>query len=123
MVADWRKSLHAQVSPEEALEKGPVSRRMSAEEVPGELDKTVVGCAECHMLNSEKHKDTFEHNGFTVHVVVTPEDCSTCHPIEVKQYAKNLMSHAAVNLGNNPIYRHLADSANAVQMLENGSLR
>jgi len=63
MVADWRKSLHAQVSPEEALKKDPMSRRISAEEVPEDLAKTVVGCAECHMLNSEKHKDTFEHNG------------------------------------------------------------
>jgi len=122
MVADWRKSLHAQGTPEEALKKDQKSRRVSAAEIPEDLFKTAVGCAECHTLNSEKHKDTFEHNGFTVHVIVTPEDCSTCHPTEVKQYAKNLMSHAYVNLADNPVYRHLADSTNGVQILENGKL-
>jgi hypothetical protein len=35
--------------------------------------------------------------------VVTPEDCATCHPVEVGQYGKNLMSHAYGNLKNNSV--------------------
>jgi len=78
----------------------------------------VVGCAECHTMNSEKHKDTFEHNGFNVHIIVTPSDCSTCHRVEVQQYGKNLMSHAYGNLVNNPVYRTLADEVNGMKSFE-----
>ena len=69
----------------------------------------VVGCAECHTLNPEKHKDSFEHNGYKVHVVVTPQDCATCHPVEVNQFGKNLMSEAYGNLENNPVYQSLVN--------------
>ena len=70
-------------------------------------------------MNSEKHKDSFDHNGFKVHIVVTPSDCATCHPIEVQQYGKNLMSHAYGNLINNTLYRSLIDSVNGIQSFEN----
>jgi hydroxylamine dehydrogenase len=122
IVADWQKSVHAMVTPAEALKKEPKARKVSATRFPGDLGKSVIGCAECHTLRSERHKDTFEHNGFTVHVIVTPEDCATCHPIEAKQYEQNLMSFAHVNLNNNPVYRHLADAVNGVQSFENRKL-
>ena len=77
-----------------------------------------MGCAECHTLRSERHQDAFEHNGFKVHIVVTPEDCATCHPAEADQYGKNLMSHAHINLNNNPVYKLLADSVNGVQSFD-----
>jgi len=66
------------VTPEEALKKGklegecPLTRSRSA-------SKTVVGCAECHTLNSEKHKDVLNttvkgsHRGHSA-------DCAVCHP-------------------------------------------
>jgi ssDNA-binding Zn-finger/Zn-ribbon topoisomerase 1 len=79
-----------------------------------------VGCAECHTLNPEKHKDTFGHNGFKIHVVVTPQDCATCHPVEVGQYGKNLMSHAYGNLQKNPVYHDLARSATGMQVFKEG---
>jgi hypothetical protein len=104
--------------PEEALKKEPKALRVSAQKFPGELGKTTVGCAECHTLNSESHKDAFEHNGFKVHIIVTPEDCATCHPTEVAQYGKNLMSHAHGNLNNNPVYKLLADSVNGIQTFD-----
>ena len=120
MVAAWEKSRHAGTSPEEGLKKPELERRISAKRVPEELAKNAVGCAECHTLNPDKHSDTFEHNGYQVHIVVTPEDCATCHPVEAKQYGKNLMSHAYGNLQNNSLYQDLARTINGVQFLEHG---
>ncbi len=122
IVADWKKSLHAQVTPRKALEKEKLSRRMSAEKVPSRLAEVVVGCAECHTMNPESHKDTFEHNGFKVHVVVTPKDCQTCHPVEVAQYEKNIMSHAYANLKKNPVYHGLLDTSLGPQVFKDGKL-
>lgn len=119
IVAEWKKSLHAQITLTEAIKKPKLERRVSIQKVPDSLAQPIVGCAECHTLNSEKHKDSFDHNGFTVHSVVTPTDCSTCHPTEVQQYGKNLMSHAYGNLMNNPVYRSLADAINGIQSFEN----
>jgi hydroxylamine dehydrogenase len=112
IVADWRKSLHAKVTPAEALKKKPQSRRMSAKEVSDDYADVVVGCAECHGLRPEKHEDTFEHAESKVHVVVTPDDCATCHPVEARQYSGNLMSRAYGNLRNNPLYHDLTDAIN-----------
>jgi hydroxylamine dehydrogenase len=71
-----------------------------------------VGCSECHTMNFEKHKDTFAHNGYDVHIVVTPLDCATCHSKEASQFSQNLMSHAHVNLTQNSLYRDLMESIN-----------
>jgi hydroxylamine dehydrogenase len=122
IVADWRRSQHAAITPEEAMKKYPNAKKVSSEKIPGKLQETVVGCAECHTLNSSKHKDSFEHSGLKVHVIVTPEDCSTCHSAEAKQYEKNIMSHAYGNLQNNPLYHQLADSINGIQSFDNGRL-
>ena len=118
IVADWRRSHHARVTPAEAMKNKPLERRVSAAEVPEHLANVVVGCAECHNLSPEKHKDTFEHGGERVHVVVTPADCARCHPTEATQYEQNLMSHAHVNLRNNPVFNSLAHATNAVAALE-----
>jgi len=118
ILAEWEKSLHARMSPMEALKKPELERRVSAEKIPDELGTTAVGCAECHTMNPEKHKDTFEHEGYKVHVVVTPEDCAVCHPTEAKQFGQNLMSHAYGNLRNNPVYHSLVDSVNGIQSFE-----
>ncbi len=119
IVADWRKGLHARVTPAEALKKDDLERRISVAKVPENLANVAVGCAECHNLNPEKHKDTFEHADYKVHVVVTPNDCATCHAVEVKEYGQNLMSHAYGNLKNNPVYHSLVNSATGVQSFEN----
>jgi hypothetical protein len=58
------------------------------------------------------------HNGYRVHVVVTAEDCAICHPIEVKQYGRNIMSHAYGNLANNLVYHHLVDAVNGIQSFD-----
>ncbi len=118
ILAEWEKSLHARITPKEALKKPELERRVSAKKIPDELGAIAVGCAECHTMNPEKHKDTFEHEGYKVHVVVTPEDCAVCHPTEAKQFGQNLMSHAYGNLRNNPVYHSLVDSVNGIQSFE-----
>ena len=118
IVSAWKKSRMSMVTPGAANSVPAKERRVSFEKVPGNLADVVVGCAECHTLNAEKHKDSFEHNGYKVHVVVTPQDCATCHPVEMKQFGKNLMSEAYGNLENNPVYRSLVKSITAIQSFD-----
>ncbi len=118
ILAGWEKSRHSKITPKGALKKTPLERRVSAEKIPDEIVTVAVGCAECHTMNPEKHADTFEHEGYKVHVVVTPEDCAVCHPAEAKQYGQNLMSHAYGNLKNNSVYHSLADAVNGTQSFE-----
>jgi len=50
-----------------------------------------VGCVECHRAD-EKDADAFHHYNETIATVVTPLDCSHCHPKEFKQFE---LSHHA----------------------------
>ncbi|EPR38706.1 hydroxylamine oxidase [Desulfovibrio sp. X2] len=105
VVAGWRASRHAQITPAEALKVPAASRRVSSSDIPEELSGTVVGCAECHVTRSAEHgKGAFEHNGFTIHVDVSPDDCAQCHAVERKQYDGNIMAHAYGNLAHNTLY-------------------
>lgn len=119
ITAGWEKSRMARITPKMAQAKPARQKRVSFDQLPEDLGNVVVGCAECHTMNPEKHKDTFEHNGYEVHVVVTPEDCATCHPVESGQYKKNLMSNAYGNLEDNPLYQDLVKSVTGVQSFEN----
>jgi len=119
---DWLKSKHSRTRPSEAMGKGELERRFSANSIPEELAHVVVGCAECHTLNPESHPDTFEHNGFKVHTLVSPRDCSVCHPVEASQFEQNLMSRAHGNLMGNPLYAALANSINGPQAVKDGAL-
>ncbi len=98
--ADWRASRHAE----------------------GDAKSGSVGCAECHTRNPEKHPDTFEHNGFQVHVVVSPADCAGCHRQPADEFDRNMMAHAHANLIENPIYMQLASELNAVKVFAGGEL-
>ncbi len=122
IVADWQKSQHAKISPAQALKRPRLERRISVDEAPKGMADHSIGCAECHTMKSKGHKDSFDHNDFNVHVVVTPKDCSSCHPVEANQYGKNLMSHAYGNLQHNTLYRSLVNSVNGVQSFEEGRL-
>lgn len=110
IVADWEASRHAARTPTEALAVQRPARRLSAATVPAELAGAVVGCAECHTQRPEAHADTFEHNGHRVHLVVSPEDCRTCHAEEAAQYSGNIMAHAYGNLAGNRAYQALEQS-------------
>jgi len=110
-----RKGAHSRTTPAQGLKKDKLKRKVSFIKPPETLAHTTVGCAECHMIKGEKHKDTFEHNAYDIHTVVTPGDCAACHPAEMEQYEKSFMSQAYGNLQNNPVFRSLADSTNGVQ--------
>jgi len=120
IVADWRRSRHARLTVAEALGKDTLERRISAKKVPARYKSFAVGCAECHTLSPESHKDTFDHNSYRVHVVVSPADCSLCHPVEKEQFEKNLMAHAYKNLMGNPVFKSLAFAANSPESLSGG---
>ena len=103
IVADWQKSRHAATTPKAAAGIDELQRRMSGTAVPENLQGNIVGCAECHTLRGEAHADTFEHNGYDIHVVVSPDDCATCHTTEREQYAKNILAMAEKNLSENKL--------------------
>jgi len=110
IVMGWQNSRHAKISPQNAMTVEGPARKVSSKKVPENLRGTVVGCAECHLLRPQAHADTFEHNGYEIHVVVSPSDCATCHSQEAEQYSKNLMSHAFGNLAENTLYQKLQTS-------------
>ncbi len=123
IVEDWKRSRHSRVTPGDAIKKPESERRVSAAKMPEKLTSTAVGCAECHTLNTPSHKDSFSHGDMQVHVLVTPKDCATCHPTEVAQFDKNLMSHARGNLINNKLYQTLTKSATGHQALKRQGLQ
>ena len=57
-----------------------------------------VGCYECH--RAEKGEpDAFEHYDATIAIIVSPKDCSRCHPNEVAEFGASHHSKAARILG------------------------
>jgi len=122
LVFSWQNSRHATMSPQLGMQKPELERRISAESVPEELKNVAVACFECHGLNTKNHKDAFEHFGYTINLIVSPNDCQTCHPVERQQYSENLMSHAYGNLVNNVVYKQLIDAANGHYQIKNGNL-
>jgi hydroxylamine dehydrogenase len=122
IVNNWQNSLHAKITPKEALTVKGIARKVSSETVTEDLQNVVVGCAQCHMLRPEAHADTFEHNGYRIHVVVSPDDCKTCHLIESEQYSKNIMAHAYGNLADNKLFQKLEHSILAATNYQNSKI-
>ena len=112
IVEAWKKSRHGRFSPAWARRRTDLKRRMSrTEPLEGSWDNNVVGCAECHTLRPKEHgQGTYEHNGFEIHTVVSPDDCATCHPVEREEYSKNLMAMARTNLADNATYQDMVRS-------------
>ncbi len=107
IVEDWQRSRHSMTTPAEAMAVKGLGLKVSSPSVPDALQRTAVGCAECHSLRPKEHADTFEHNGYDIHIVVSPGDCRTCHAQEADQYSRNIMAHAYKNLAGNKIYNDL----------------
>ncbi len=122
IVQDWMTSRHSKTIPAEALKKAPIEKRISAESLPQGLQGYAVGCYECHSLNPDVHKDNFKHMGHKINVVVTPNDCRTCHPAEARQFLGSKKSNAYKNLMGNAVYRTLVDASTGIAKFENGSL-
>ncbi len=122
IVKDWETSRHSRVILKDALLKPVLQKRVSGQSVPGKFHDHVVGCYECHSQNTEKHKDSFEHFGYTINVIVTPADCSTCHPAEVSQYKNSKKANAHNNLMSNPVYHLLVNTINSSQNISNDKI-
>jgi hydroxylamine dehydrogenase len=122
IVEDWLGSIHAKTTPAAALKKPDMQKRMSAKKVSPRLEKIAVGCFECHSQNPDKHKDNFAHNGFRINAVVTPNDCSICHPAEIEQFAGSKKAHAVKNIMANPLYHTLVATTAGVKEFKDGKL-
>lgn len=113
IVESWKNNKHAQITVENALNKNELQNMVSNKTINEKYLKIAVGCYECHSLNTDKHTDSFEHNGYKINIVVSSNDCATCHSSEKKEYNENLMSHAYGNLMNNSVYQDLMLNINA----------
>ena len=122
IVKGWQKSRHAAITPKQALAVDGLARKVSSKTIPDNLQNHTVGCAECHTLRPDAHADTFEHNGYDIHVVVSPKDCATCHSTEAGQYSKNLMAYAYGNLEDNKLYHKLQVSINGRKKFKDGKI-
>ena len=122
IVQDWLTSRHARTLPGEALKQSSLEKRISADTLPEGLREYVVGCYECHSRNVDKHKDAFDHMGHRIQVVVSPNDCSTCHPVEAKQFSGSKKSYAYRNLMENPVYLTLVNTSTGLKRFENGKI-
>jgi hydroxylamine dehydrogenase len=122
IVADWSNSLHSKTSPVLSFKKDEINRRISNTELPDTLKEYTVGCYECHALRTDKHADAFEHNGYTINLVVSSADCAVCHSTEKNQFEHNLMSLAYGNLMNNELYKDMMLSINGNYVFHEGEL-
>ncbi|MGA1823390.1 MAG: multiheme c-type cytochrome [bacterium] len=122
IVEDWYASLHARTTPQMALGKKQLARRMSAESMNEDLSANVVGCYECHSLNTESHKDSFNHFGQKINVVVSPKDCAVCHPVEVQEYVTSKKGYAVSNLDNNPLFKTLVKTIISKKDIQDGKM-
>ncbi len=118
IVKDWLTSRHAHTIPSEAMKKSALEKRISTEIVPDGLQKYVVGCYECHSLNPENHKDNFDHMGRRINIVVSPNDCKTCHPVEEEQFSVSKKSFAYKNLMENPVYFALVNTITGMKKMQ-----
>jgi hydroxylamine dehydrogenase len=118
IVKDWETSRHSQVMVGEAITKPTLQRRVSANSPPVALRDHVVGCYECHSQNTNKHKDSFEHFGYRINVIVSPPDCAICHSVEVSQYEGSKKANAYGNLMKNPVYHELVSTIDGVKKID-----
>ncbi|MGD1087026.1 MAG: multiheme c-type cytochrome [Verrucomicrobiota bacterium] len=122
LVQDWMHSLHSQTTPQDALKKRPLERRMSSTNIPESLSGVVVGCYECHGLNATNHTDNFDHFDLHINVVVSPPDCQICHEVEAQQFAGSKKAHALGNLDSNPLFHTLVESITSVAEIRDGKV-
>ena len=57
-----------------------------------------VGCFECHGAKAGT-PGAFDHNGYTIHTIVTPAECARCHPRETAEFQASRHAKAAEILG------------------------
>lgn len=118
IVEDWLTSEHARGTPQESMQKSKLEREVSSPSIAEELAAVAVGCFECHGLNPDKHQDNFDHFDYKINVVVSPEDCGTCHRDEKEQYVQSKKANALANLRENPVYHALVDTITSLKAVQ-----
>ncbi|PKL90363.1 MAG: hydroxylamine oxidase [Ignavibacteriae bacterium HGW-Ignavibacteriae-2] len=123
IVGDWQRSLHSKSTIYEALNKNELERRISID-TSSELasSQSTIGCFECHSLNTIDHKDSFEHFGYQINVVVSPNDCRKCHPVEVDEYKVSKKANAHDNLSKNKLFTTLVNTITSNKTYQNEEL-
>jgi hypothetical protein len=122
IVEDWRSGKHARMTPKQGMAKSDLERKVSSDSVPDELQNVSVGCYECHSLNADKHTDNFDHFDYKINVVVSPNDCATCHAEEKEQYTSSKKGNAHWNLQKNPIYHKLVETITSLKEPKDGKI-
>ena len=122
IVADWLTSRHAKITPDMAMKKPDLERRISSDSIPEALRSVAVGCYECHSQNPSVHKDNFDHFGFKINVIVSPNDCKTCHSVEVDQYSVSKKAYALDNIQKNPLYHTLVETLTSTKEIEGNDI-
>lgn len=122
VVAAWRDSRHARTTPTAALAQPALQRRFSADETPAQGAESAVGCFECHGQHPDDHADAFNHFGYTISTVVSPNDCATCHTDEVEQYADTKKANAHGTLAHNPLFSQFVSTSTAHRAVVTGAL-
>ncbi len=95
---------HAQTSP--ISKEAKACLECHASTTPGIVEqwrtsahaKKGVDCYSCHQADA-KDPATFDHNGYKIAVIVTPNYCARCHAAEVKQFEKSHHAAAAQFIG------------------------
>ena len=57
-----------------------------------------VGCYECHRAEAGD-ADAFEHYGYSISIIVSPQDCARCHEKEVAEFDDSHHAKAGLILG------------------------
>jgi len=122
IVEDWQTSLHSKINLQQAISKPELEKRVSSNKIQEKFGDKVIGCYECHSLNADSHKDNFDHFGYRINVIVSPNDCSTCHPIEATQYSESKKANAIGNLEENPVYHTLVETITSTKEFKNGKI-
>lgn len=122
IVEDWKAGRHSHITPDEAMKENPLFRRVSADSIPGMLKDVAVGCFECHGLNTGQHRDSFDHFGYDINIIVSPKDCAVCHTEEENQYSGSKKAYAVANLLENPVYHLLVDTVTSLKDVNQGKI-
>jgi hydroxylamine dehydrogenase len=122
IVEDWLRSRHSFTVPGNVVKRPQLERRMSGREIPETLLSQTVGCYECHSLNPSLHRDNFDHFGYSLNIVVSPNDCGICHTEEVEQYGESKKAYGLDILRRNPIFDLLTETITSVKKFEEGKI-
>jgi uncharacterized coiled-coil protein SlyX len=115
IVYDWLRSKHAWSTPGELSDL--YSRLGEQHWLANVSDwareyRYTVGCFECHgKFKVHDRPDVVNHFGFNIVTIVTPQDCSQCHPKEYTEISWTWHGFAALNGPLSPWYKKVVKAA------------